>query len=218
MRRAGSGPDVQWFDPSGVLRCSAQLFEGARVHGLHVVAGSGSSDSVHVAAHGGRQVGLFRLRRVGAGGAVERVALLPGFLAWVLDVRALREDGAAPPPAGAPPTLLAGACASACEHTAASQHAADCDNHTRCASVGLSDNAVEVWCVATRTLRWRSACTERALLYSLALLGDTPASLRCACSGMLHTPQLGAHACSSQRCVGHHLQRRPAVAPCSLRR
>jgi hypothetical protein len=121
----GSGPDVHWFAlPSGALRCTAQLFDGARVHGLHVAPAAccgGDDDDddggcVYVAAHGGRRVALFRLRRGGGGGSgagaasVERVCALPGCAAWVLDVRALRGAATdAPPPRGAPPPLLAGA-------------------------------------------------------------------------------------------------------------
>jgi hypothetical protein len=100
---------VHWYDlPSGALRCSAQLFDGARVHGLHVAGGGG--EDVCVAAHGGRRVSLFRLHRGerGGSGAVELLCALPSFASWVLDVRALREDGDAAQ-RGEPPPLLAGA-------------------------------------------------------------------------------------------------------------
>ncbi len=104
----GTGPDVHWYDlPSGALRCSAQLFDGARVHGLHVAAG-GCGEGACVAAHGGRRVSLFRLRRCGGGGAVELLCALPSFASWVLDVRALREEGDAAR-GDTPPPLLAGA-------------------------------------------------------------------------------------------------------------
>ena len=102
---------MHWFElPGGALRCTAQLFDGARVHGLRAAGAHG------LVAHGGRRVATFRLARGGGGGAaVQLEAALPSLAAWVLDVKPLRGDDEPP---DAAPTLLAGASA-ACLHLCA---------------------------------------------------------------------------------------------------
>lgn len=101
----GCGPDVLWFAlPDCALRCTAQLFDGARVHGLRAAGERG------LVAHGGRRVATFALDR--AAPAVRLAAALPSFAAWVLDVRPLRDDDE--PAAADMPTLLAGAAACGC--------------------------------------------------------------------------------------------------------
>ena len=106
---AGCGPDLLWYElPSGDLRCTAQLFAGARVHGLRAAGERG------LVAHGGRRVATYALERTGDGAqAVRLAAALPSFAAWVLDVRPLRGDDE-PPEATLPPTLLAGAATTYC--------------------------------------------------------------------------------------------------------
>jgi len=102
LLRPGCGPDLLWFAlPGGELRCTAQLFEGARVHGLRA-----AGDRCLV-AYGGRRVATFHIARGGAGsGAVRPAAALPALAAWVMDVKPLRRDDEPPEAA---PTLLAGA-------------------------------------------------------------------------------------------------------------
>jgi hypothetical protein len=179
--RPGCGPDLLWYElPSGDLRCTAQLFAGARVHGLRAAGERG------LVAHGGRRVATFALERRGsASAAVRLAAALPSFAAWVLDARPLRGDDE-PPDAAQPPTLLAGA-ATTCLLLAGALHSPP--RHV--SPVALSDNSVELWCTASCTRRWRSVCAERALLYSAALCGDTPASLRCVPAALLHCVQNG---------------------------
>jgi hypothetical protein len=105
---------VLWFAlPDCTLRCTAQLFDGARVHGLRAAGERG------LVAHGGRRVATFRLDRAAA--AVHLAAALPSFAAWVLDVRPLRGDDETAE--AETPTLLAGAAACDCDCVCSPPHA-----------------------------------------------------------------------------------------------
>ena len=97
---AGTGPQVLLYDlATGDLLISRQVFDGVRVHGIHVrhdhpIGDPELVNQVSIAVHGEGKVKLLELQGDGKKGIpgfkLCIVQSLPRFFQWVLDVRFLQ--------------------------------------------------------------------------------------------------------------------------------
>lgn len=180
---AGTGAQLLLYDiETGKLLFSSHVFDGIRVHGIHssccLVQDIDPScckriSTVTVAVYGERRVKLFdvQLNRKLDGKkffkgqvSLDLLQIVPKFSHWVMDVRFLKgldkevlkkDSGAEEKVTG---SLLL---------------------------IGLGDNSICLWDTARSYLLFELKCTERCLLYSMSLWGDSVETLRVA-SGTIY--------------------------------
>ncbi|XP_038979942.1 uncharacterized protein LOC103721829 isoform X2 [Phoenix dactylifera] len=181
---AGTGSQLLVYDvESGNLLNSFDVFQGVRVHGISLrfpnpKEESSSPDTACflIAVYGERRVKLFLLRvdaassgrvRDGAGVGLKLVFRLPAFDHWVLDACFLKVNFGI-----SHNWIFIGWCL-----------LFDSDSWWQEDSIlvlGLSDNSVALWDLSMSNVVSRVKSSERCLLYSMRMWGDSMKTLRVA--------------------------------------
>ncbi|KAL3689810.1 hypothetical protein R1sor_016119 [Riccia sorocarpa] len=164
---AGTGPHVLLYDLlTGSLVSSIVAFDGVRVHGiccgpatqekLHPMSSECKSTLSTVLVHGERRVKVLEMVGSLSGNEIclKPWRSLPRFSHWVMDVRLLASSEA---------TL--------------ESHEKGESKETMLLAVGLSNNTIGLWDLYNSVLLYRVTCSERLLLYSMRLWGDSPGNL-----------------------------------------
>jgi len=172
---AGIGASLRWYDPfkvgGDILLLSLDVFPSARVHGIlpaptldAFVTSDERSGGRAILVWGERRVCLVSLNDVGCDARSLRVLrTFPPLGHWIHDARPV---------------------------------APDTRNHKTTVVVGLADNAVEQWSLGDGNsppyMLRRVDCSARSMLYSLALRGDSMATLQVAGGTIFNEVQLWA--------------------------
>jgi hypothetical protein len=98
QKSSGTGPQVLLYElATGNLLLSQQVFDGVRVHGIHVrhiVGEPESKNQITIAVHGEGRVKVLELPGIDRKGSPDLklciVQSLPRFSQWILDVRFLQ--------------------------------------------------------------------------------------------------------------------------------
>ncbi|KAH9318915.1 hypothetical protein KI387_020684, partial [Taxus chinensis] len=178
-----TGPHLFLYDIElGKLLSSSHVFDGIRVHGIHSSCYllqnfdpslSMRISAVTVAVFGERRVKLFDIQLRGKSDSnkklkgqvrLDLLQILPAFGHWVMDVRFLK----------------------GLDKEAFKQNYGTEENViVTLLVIGLSDNSVILWDIAQSYRVLEVKCTERCLLYSMSLWGDSLKTL-CVASGTIY--------------------------------
>ncbi|KAL2631977.1 hypothetical protein R1flu_016663 [Riccia fluitans] len=164
---AGTGPHVLLYDLlTGSLVNSIVPFDGVRVHGIccgsvqeiDPMSSKKESRLSTVLVHGERRVKVLELVHTQSG---EEILLkpwrsLPRFCHWIMDVRLLVST------------------------EAKLHHGKEGAEEVMLLAVGLSNNTICLWDLSNSVFLYRVTCSERLLLYSMRLWGDSPGNLHAA--------------------------------------
>ncbi|BFI34384.1 hypothetical protein AXG93_2278s1330 [Marchantia polymorpha subsp. ruderalis] len=164
---AGTGPHLLLYEIlTGTLLSSIDAFDGVRVHGIccgpairkksDPTSSSGETRLFTVLVHGERRVKVFEMLSVhkDENPQLKLLQSLPRFSHWVMDVRLFPSKQAEtqiPHAAGTEEVMLM--------------------------AVGLSNNTICLWDLSNSAILYRVECSERLLLYSMRLWGDSPETL-----------------------------------------
>ncbi|KAG6556956.1 hypothetical protein Mapa_001372 [Marchantia paleacea] len=161
---AGTGPHLLLYEIlTGTLLSSIDAFDGVRVHGICCGPAirrksdpTSSNGLFTVLVHGERRVKVFEMLCLhkGENPQLQLLQSLPRFSHWVMDVRlfpSYEDKFQIPHAAGTEVVMLL--------------------------AVGLSNNTICLWDLLNFAILYRVECSERLLLYSMRLWGNSPETL-----------------------------------------